>query len=343
MAIHGSDDQITEHQSQAQFGGQQDPDDADTEKRFEVKAEDASAGDTSSPPSYSIFTSTQKGWILFIAAWAGWFSTASSFIYFPAIPFLANDMHVSVQDINLTVTSYLIASGIFPTVTGSAADIYGRRITLLVSLTAYAAINVGLATQRSFAALFVLRMLQSVAISAAQYDHASRRATSSPHARREGEPPSLSSASPPDFQPTPRADDSSQPIIPSPQNSSLMGSGSLLAIAREHSPQPRDDDASRRDVLENAVIPLLGMHVAGMDEAGMEDGHHDGIFRNHDPYADLPGDQDLLNLFSLYRSRVHPFQLIIDDLDAVEGGLCAIINERAGSSSSAETSQPRRQ
>ncbi|ROV96974.1 hypothetical protein VSDG_04160 [Cytospora chrysosperma] len=74
-------------------------------------------------------------------------------------------MNVSVQDINLTVTSYLIASGIFPTVTGSVADIYGRRVTLMVSLTAYAAINVGLATQRSFAALFILRMLQSVAIS----------------------------------------------------------------------------------------------------------------------------------------------------------------------------------
>lgn len=74
-------------------------------------------------------------------------------------------MNVSVQDINLTVTSYLIASGIFPTVTGSVADVYGRRITLIVSLTAYAAINVGLATQRSFAALFVLRMLQSAAIS----------------------------------------------------------------------------------------------------------------------------------------------------------------------------------
>lgn len=131
-----------------------------------VKAEDASTKESPSPPPpYSAFTSTQKGWILFIAAWAGWFSTASSFIYFPAIPFLAGDMNVSVQDINLTVTSYLIASGIFPTVTGSVADIYGRRVTLMVSLTAYAAINVGLATQRSFAALFILRMLQSVAIS----------------------------------------------------------------------------------------------------------------------------------------------------------------------------------
>jgi hypothetical protein len=171
MAPQSNNDQITENQRQAQAEYQQTPHGVDTEKQMEdevnpVKAEDASTGESPSPPPpYSVFTSTQKGWILFIAAWAGWFSTASSFIYFPAIPFLADDMNVSVQDINLTVTSYLIASGIFPTVTGSVADIYGRRVTLMISLTAYAAINVGLATQRSFAALFILRMLQSVAIS----------------------------------------------------------------------------------------------------------------------------------------------------------------------------------
>lgn len=106
IASHRSNDQITETQSQAQAGYQQSPHDADTEKQIEdeviqVKADDVPAGDSPSPPPpYSIFTSTQKGWILFIAAWAGWFATASSFIYFPAIPFLADDMKVSVQDIN---------------------------------------------------------------------------------------------------------------------------------------------------------------------------------------------------------------------------------------------------
>lgn len=116
-------------------------------------------------PPYSIFTRSQKAWIIVIAAWAGWLSTASSFIYFPAIPFMASQMGVSVQQINLTVTSYLIASGVFPTITGSLADMYGRRITLLVSLLVYAGVNVALAVQRSFPVLFVLRMVQSAAIS----------------------------------------------------------------------------------------------------------------------------------------------------------------------------------
>ncbi|KAI1212055.1 MFS general substrate transporter [Annulohypoxylon truncatum] len=117
------------------------------------------------PPPYSAFSPRQKRWIIFIASLAGWFSTASSFVYFPAIPFLARDTKVSVENINLTVTSYLIASGIFPSITGDAADRYGRRPVIIVCLCIYAAVNVGLAIQRSFACLFVLRMVQSAAIS----------------------------------------------------------------------------------------------------------------------------------------------------------------------------------
>ena len=116
-------------------------------------------------PPYSVYTTAQKQWIIFIALWAGWFSTASSFIYFPAIPFMAHDMGVSIQKINLTVTSYMIASGIFPAITGNAADRYGRRVALLASIAVYTVANIGIAVQRSFAALFMLRMLQSAAIS----------------------------------------------------------------------------------------------------------------------------------------------------------------------------------
>ncbi|KAF7561984.1 hypothetical protein G7046_g2152 [Stylonectria norvegica] len=116
-------------------------------------------------PPHSLFTTPQKRWIVFIAALAGWFSTASSFIYFPGIPFMAQGLDVSVEHINLTVTSYLIASGIFPAITGSAADKYGRRPVFIISIGVYFVVNVALAVQRSFAALFVLRMVQSAAIS----------------------------------------------------------------------------------------------------------------------------------------------------------------------------------
>lgn len=125
--------------------------------------EESVAGNPSAP--CAAFTTTQKKWIVFIAASAGWFSTASSFIYFPAIPFLARDLSASIEQVNLTVTSYLVSSGIFPSITGNASDRYGRRPLFILTLGVYVVVNIGLAIQQSFIALITLRMLQSAAIS----------------------------------------------------------------------------------------------------------------------------------------------------------------------------------
>lgn len=117
------------------------------------------------PPPYSAFQPWQKRWIIAVVAFGGWFSSLSSFIYFPAIPALAADLGVGVGKINLTVTSYLIMSGVFPALVGNAADKLGRRPVFLATLTIYVAANVGLALQSSFGLLFFLRMLQSAGIS----------------------------------------------------------------------------------------------------------------------------------------------------------------------------------
>ena len=113
---------------------------------------------------YSVFSPWQQNTIIGLAALGGWFSSISSFIYFPAIPFIASDLHVSVQQVNLTVTAYLIMSGIFPSVMGDAADRFGRRPVFLAALAIYFGANIGLALQSHFIILFVLRMLQSAGI-----------------------------------------------------------------------------------------------------------------------------------------------------------------------------------
>ncbi|KAL1862501.1 hypothetical protein VTK73DRAFT_6877 [Phialemonium thermophilum] len=120
---------------------------------------------TPATQAYSAFLPWQKNCIIGLAAFAGWFSSISSFIYFPAIPFIAADLGVGIGKINLTVTSYLIMSGIFPSLMGDAADRFGRRPVFLVALTCYLAANIGLALQSRFELLFLLRMLQSMGIS----------------------------------------------------------------------------------------------------------------------------------------------------------------------------------
>ena len=119
---------------------------------------------------YAAFTKAQKRVIVFLATFAAWFSTLSSFIYFPAIPTLARDLDVSTEHINLTVTSYLLVSAFAPSLVGAIADQLGRRPAYLITLAVYICANVGIALQSSFSALFALRMIQSAGISGKQPD-----------------------------------------------------------------------------------------------------------------------------------------------------------------------------
>ncbi|KAJ8133464.1 hypothetical protein O1611_g172 [Lasiodiplodia mahajangana] len=118
-----------------------------------------------SPVAYSRFTKNERRIIVALIAFAGWFSTLSSFIYYPAIPTIATSLHSSISFINLTVTSYLVVSAIAPAFVGDAADTFGRRPLYVVTLTLYVAANVSIALQHSAVSLLILRMLQSIGIS----------------------------------------------------------------------------------------------------------------------------------------------------------------------------------
>src|SRR3989440_8552196 len=117
------------------------------------------------PERYSVFGIWQKRYIVAIVALAAWFSTLSSFIYYPVITLIARDLQSSIARINLTVTSYMVVSAIAPAITGDAADLYGRRPLYLVTLAMYLLANIGIAVQSSFVGLLLLRMLQSAGIS----------------------------------------------------------------------------------------------------------------------------------------------------------------------------------
>ncbi|KAL2831409.1 major facilitator superfamily domain-containing protein [Aspergillus cavernicola] len=110
---------------------------------------------------YSVFTRSQKRYIVFLASWAGFFSPVSSHIYFPALNSVADDIDVSSTLINLTLTSYMIFQGLSPMFVGDFADKAGRRPAYMVCFLIYIAANIGLALQDNFAALFVLRCVQS--------------------------------------------------------------------------------------------------------------------------------------------------------------------------------------
>ncbi|OQE42273.1 hypothetical protein PENCOP_c004G04398 [Penicillium coprophilum] len=125
--------------------------------------QDADVGRSGDPADvdYSVFTVGQRRYIVFMASWAGFFSPVSSQIYFPALNTLAKDLQVSNSLINLTLTSYMIFQGLSPMFIGDFADKAGRRPAYILCFTIYIAANIGLALQNNYAALFVLRCLQS--------------------------------------------------------------------------------------------------------------------------------------------------------------------------------------
>ncbi|KKY17196.1 putative mfs multidrug [Phaeomoniella chlamydospora] len=110
---------------------------------------------------YSIFNKRQKALIVLVVSTAATFSGFASNIYFPALPTIADDLSVSVELVNLTVTSYLIFQGIAPSLWGPISDVKGRRIAYCCTFLVFFGACIGLAETKNYVTLIVLRCLQS--------------------------------------------------------------------------------------------------------------------------------------------------------------------------------------
>lgn len=115
---------------------------------------------------YSVFSKKERWMIAILIGFTMLFSPLSANIYFPAINQLQEALHTGAQNINLTITTYLIFQAVAPALFGDVADTIGRRPVFIVMFTIYIIANLALALQTSFAAMLVLRMLQSLGCSA---------------------------------------------------------------------------------------------------------------------------------------------------------------------------------
>ncbi|KAJ5979889.1 MFS transporter [Penicillium waksmanii] len=116
---------------------------------------------TTEQRDFSVFTVGQKRAIVATGSLAAFFSPLSSSIYFPALQTISNELGVSISKINLTITTYLILQGFAPMLIAGFSDTAGRRPSYIICFTIYIAANLGLALQNSYAALLVLRCIQS--------------------------------------------------------------------------------------------------------------------------------------------------------------------------------------
>jgi multidrug resistance protein len=118
------------------------------------------------PPAYSVFSSKTKVFLVIMTVFSTVFSPFSSFIYLPAITPIAESYHRSLGELNLTVTVYQIMQAVAPLFSGDLSDQIGRRPVYMLTFAIYLGANIGLALQRNYPALMVLRALQSTGSSA---------------------------------------------------------------------------------------------------------------------------------------------------------------------------------
>lgn len=121
-----------------------------------------------SRPLYTTFSSKKKHSLNVLLGLTTITSPLTATIYFPLLPLLADHYRTSAQAINLTITIYIVFQALSPAIFATLSDSLGRRFVFLVTLTIYVVSNLGLALEHnSYAALIVLRALQSLGASAA--------------------------------------------------------------------------------------------------------------------------------------------------------------------------------
>jgi multidrug resistance protein len=134
--------------------------------KFDENQAASNKNEAQTPQVHSIFSQRTKIFLVLITILSTIFSPLSAFIYLPAITPIASSYHRSLADINLTVTVYQIMQALAPLFFGDLSDQIGRRLVYILTFSIYIAANIGLALQKNYAALMVLRALQSTGGSA---------------------------------------------------------------------------------------------------------------------------------------------------------------------------------
>lgn len=101
--------------------------------------------------------------LLVLLALLSAFTPLSIDMYLPALPVIAVDLHGTAGDIQLTLSSFMIAFGVGQIFYGPAGDRFGRRPVILVGLAIYVVTSVGCAFAVEAGHLVGLRFLQGLA------------------------------------------------------------------------------------------------------------------------------------------------------------------------------------
>jgi len=103
---------------------------------------------------------TRGQWFTFLAAWVGWVLDAFDFtIFLLVMPLMAREFHVGVTATAASITLTLLLRLFGGVAAGAAADRWGRKLPLMISLVWFALCDGGVAFAPSFKWVLALRTL----------------------------------------------------------------------------------------------------------------------------------------------------------------------------------------
>ncbi|MDJ1506665.1 multidrug effflux MFS transporter [Xanthocytophaga agilis] len=83
-------------------------------------------------------------------------------MYLPGFPAIAEDLHTSIANVQLSLTAYLVGISVGQLIYGPLLDRFGRKNPLYVGLSLYTLASLGCAMTTSVEALIVMRFLQAL-------------------------------------------------------------------------------------------------------------------------------------------------------------------------------------
>lgn len=114
---------------------------------------------------YTILSKVEKHLLSTDLALMGLCCSTTISIYWVALTELERAFHITEEQVNLTVTAYLVFQAISPVFVSNASDHWGRRPILLICLAGGFACNAGIASCNSYWLLILLRCILSIFLS----------------------------------------------------------------------------------------------------------------------------------------------------------------------------------
>lgn len=109
--------------------------------------------------------SARKKYFLVIILILGALATISPFsidMYLPGFPAIANDLNTTIDQVQLSLTAYLIGISIGQLLYGPLLDRFGRKTPLYVGLSIYVVASIGCAVTQSVGSLVAMRLIQAL-------------------------------------------------------------------------------------------------------------------------------------------------------------------------------------